>query len=157
MSFKFQALASHDTLTLEVEGRMNLVRVASAAIAAFAAYFILGGAVFTSPAMRAEFARFGAVYRTQQSMKSVMPLGMLGMLLSMIALAVLFAMIHPAGAGIVAGAQFGILVALYALGSFVLHNHVNLNIGGRLTTFQAIADSVQWLVVGIVISLVYRG
>ncbi len=115
---------SHDTLTREIEGRMNLVRVAAAAIAAFAAYFILGGAVFTSSAMRAEFARFGAVYRTQESMKPVMPLGMLGMLLSMMALTVLFAMIHPAGAGITAGVQFGLLVALYALGSFVLHNHV---------------------------------
>jgi hypothetical protein len=136
---------------------MNLVHVAFAAVAAFAAHFILGGAVFANPAMRAEFARFGTVYRTQQSMKSVMPVGMFGMLLSMIALAVLFAMIHPSGAGIAAGTQFGILVALYAVGSFVLHNHVNLNIGARLTAFQAIACSVQWLVVGIVISLVYRG
>ncbi len=136
---------------------MNLVRVAAAAVAAFAAYFILGGAIFTRPAVRAEFARFDAVYRSQESMKSVMPFGMLGMLLSMIALAVLFAMIHPDGAGVVAGVQFGVLVALYAVGSFVLHNHVNLNIGGRLTAFQAIAYSVEWLVVGIVISLVYRG
>jgi hypothetical protein len=136
---------------------MNVARVAAAAIAAFAVYFILGGAIFTIPAMRAEFARFDAVYRTQQAMKAVMPLGMLGILLSMTALAVLFAMIHPAGAGVAAGAEFGILVALYALGSFVLHNHVNLNIGARLTTFQAIAYSVQWSVVGMVISLVYRG
>lgn len=136
---------------------MNLLSVLAAAIVAFVTYFILGGVFFANPAMRAEFARFGAVYRTQQSMKSVMPLGMLGMLLSMVALAVLFAMIHPAGAGVIAGVQFGVLIALYALGSFVLHNHVNLNIGGRLTTFQAIACSVEWLVVGIVISLVYRG
>jgi hypothetical protein len=107
--------------------------------------------------MRAEFARFGGIYRTQESMKSVMPLGMLGMLVSMAALAVLFAMIHPAGAGVIAGVQFGALIALFAVGSFVLHNHVNLNIGGRLTAFQAIAYSVEWLLVGIVISLVYRG
>ncbi|HEV8448294.1 MAG TPA: hypothetical protein VGQ44_15795 [Gemmatimonadaceae bacterium] len=44
--------------------------------------------------MRAEFARVATVYRTQDSMKSVMPIGMLGMLLSMIALATLFAMMH---------------------------------------------------------------
>jgi hypothetical protein len=136
---------------------MNLMRVIAAAIAAFMTYFILGGVFFASPAMRAEFARFGTVYRTQQSMKSVMPLGMLGMLLSMVALAVLFAMIHPVGAGVVAGIQFGVLIAVFALGSFVLHNHVNLNIGRRLTTFHAAAYSVEWLVVGIVISLVYRG
>jgi hypothetical protein len=135
---------------------MNLARVVVAAVAAFVAYFILGGAIFTSPAMRAEFARYGTVYRAEESMKSVMPLGMLGMLLSMIALAILFAMIHPAGAGVVAGLQFGLLIAVYALGSFVLHNHVNLNIGWRLTTAQAVAYSVEWLVVGVVISLVYR-
>jgi hypothetical protein len=135
---------------------MNLGRVGAAAIAAFVTYFILGGAFFANPAMRAEFARFGAVYRTQQSMKSVMPLGMLGMLLSMVALSALFAMIHPGGAGVVAGVQFGVLIALYAVGSFVLHNYVNLNIGGRLTAFQTVAYCVEWLVVGIVISLVYR-
>jgi hypothetical protein len=136
---------------------MNLVHVVAAAIAAFVTYFILGGVFFASPALRAEFARFGTVYRTLESMKSVMPLGMLGMLLSMAALAVLFAMIHPAGAGVIAGMQFGALIALFALGSFVVHNHVNLNIGGRLTTFQAIASNVEWVVIGIVISLVYRG
>jgi len=136
---------------------MNLVRVGAAAIVAFLTYFILGGVFFASPAMRAEFTRFGAVYRTQQSMKSVMPIGMLGTLLSMVVLAVLFAMIHPLGAGVVAGIQFGVLIALFGLGSFVLHNHVNLNIGARLTTFQALAYSVEWLAAGIVISLVYRG
>jgi hypothetical protein len=136
---------------------MNLVRVGAAALAAFVTYFILGGVFFANPAMRAEFARFGAVYRTQQSMKTVMPLGMVGMLLSMLALAVLFALIHPGGASVAAGVQFGFLIAVYAVGSFVLHNHVNLNIGGRLTAFQAIAYTAQWLVVGIVISLVYRG
>ena len=66
-------------------------------------------------------------------------------------------MIHPSGAGVVAGLQFGLIIAMYALGSFVLHNHVNLNIGPRLTTFQAIAYTVEWLAVGVVISLIYRG
>ncbi len=136
---------------------MNVFRVGAAAVSAFVTYFILGGMFFTNPVMRGEFARFGAVYRTQESMKPVMPIGMLGMLLSMVALAVLFAMIHPAGAGVAAGAQFGVLIALYAAGSFVLHNHVNLNIGWRLTALQAIAYSIEWLAVGIVISLVYRG
>jgi hypothetical protein len=107
--------------------------------------------------MRAEFGKYTSVYRSQESIKRVMPFGMLGMLISMIAVAVLFAMIHPAGAGVAAGGEFGVLVALFALGSFVLHNHVNLNIGARLTSLQAIAYSVEWVAVGIVISLVYRG
>jgi hypothetical protein len=136
---------------------MNVTRVAFAAVAAFVVYFALGGAFFANPVMRAEFMKYSPVYRSQESMKAVMPFGMLGMLLSMVALSMLFAMIHPSGAGVWAGLQFGLIVALYALGSFVLHNHVNLNIGPRLTTFQAIAYTVEWLAVGVVISLIYRG
>lgn len=136
---------------------MNVTRVGLAALAAFVVYFAMGSVFFTLPAMRAEFGKYTSVYRSQESIKRVMPFGMLGMLISMIAVAVLFAMIHPAGAGVAAGGEFGVLVALFALGSFVLHNHVNLNIGARLTSLQAIAYSVEWVAVGIVISLVYRG
>ncbi len=135
---------------------LHLARVAGAALAAFVVYFALGGAFFTNPAMRAEFSKYRAVYRDEDSMKTVMPIGMLGMLLSMVALALLFAMIHPGGAGLAAGVQFGLVVALYALGSFVLHNHVNLNIGARLTLFQGIAYTIEWIAVGLAISLVYR-
>jgi hypothetical protein len=38
----------------------------------------------------------------------------------------------------------------------VIHNYVNLNIGLKLTLQQGIAYSVEWLVVGIVIGLIYR-
>src|SRR5690242_11313858 len=106
--------------------------------------------------MRAEFLKYPAVYRTQENMKGVMPFGMLGMLVSMAVLAVLYAMIHPGGAAVSAGLSFGVLVGLFSLGSFVLHNHVNLNIGNRLTLFQAVAYMVEWIVVGVVISLIYR-
>jgi hypothetical protein len=136
---------------------MNLGRVVLAAFGAFIAYFALGGLLFTRPAMRAEFMKYASVYRSQEAIKRVMPFGMVGMLLSMLALACLFAMIHPGGAGLAEGAQFGLLIAVYALGSFVLHNHVNLNIGSRLTLFQAAAYSIEWLVVGLVISAIYRG
>lgn len=135
---------------------MNLARIAMATLGAFIAYMALGGLFFTRPSMRAEFMKYPAVFRTQQDMKGVMPFGMLGMLLSMLVLAVLFAMIHPAGAGLAAGAEFGLLIGVFALGSFVLHNHVNLNIGNRLTAFQAVAYTIEWLVVGLVISAIYR-
>lgn len=136
---------------------MNIIRVAAAALAAFVVYFALGGAFFTNPLMRAEFTKYSAVYRSQETMTAVMPFGVLGMLLSMVALSILFAMIYPSGAGIAAGLRFGVLIALFELGSFVLHNYVNLNIGLRLTAFQAIAYTIEWLAVAVVISLVYRG
>jgi hypothetical protein len=136
---------------------MTIARVILAAFGAFIAYFALGALLFTRPTMRAEFMKYSSVYRSPDGVKAMMPFGMLGMLLSMLALVVIFAMIHPAGASLAAGAEFGLLIGLYALGSFVLHNHVNLNIGTRLTLFQAVAYSIEWLVVGLVISAIYRG
>jgi hypothetical protein len=46
--------------------------------------------------MRREFLKYPAVYRTQADMKGVTPLGMLGMLLSMVVLAVIYAMLYRA-------------------------------------------------------------
>ena len=136
---------------------MNLTRVVLAAVGALVAYMALGSVFFMNPAMRKEFMKYPAVYRTQENMRGVMPFGMLSMLLSMVVLAVLFAMIYPDGAGLAAGLRFGALIGLYASGSFVLHNHVNLNIGPRLTLYQGVAYLVEWTVVGVVISLIYRG
>jgi hypothetical protein len=136
---------------------MNFTRLVLAALGAFVAYVALGALFFTRPAMRTEFMKYPAVYRTQEAMKPVMPIGMLGMFASILALAALFALIHPAGAEWSAGLVFGALVALFAVGSFVLHNHVNLNIGARLSAYQALAYVVEWLAVGVIIALIYRG
>jgi len=78
------------------------------------------------------------------------------MFLSMLTLAVLYALVYQGGSGIVEGARFGALIGLFAIGSFVLHNYVNLNIGLKLTLQQSAAYFVEWLVVGIVIGLIYR-
>ena len=136
---------------------MNLTRIALAALAALVAYFIVGGIFFTVPAMRAEFAKYPAIYRTGEAINSVMAVGVLGILLAIGAAAAIFARMHPAGAGIKAGIKFGVILAVFHLGSFVLHNHMNLNIGWRLSTLQGIAYTAEWIVVGVVISLVYRG
>jgi hypothetical protein len=52
--------------------------------------------------------------------------------------------------------RFGLLVGVFAAGSFVLHNYVSLNIGLRLALFQAVAYFLQLLGAGIVIALIYR-
>ena len=52
--------------------------------------------------------------------------------------------------------QFGALIGIFSIGSFVVHNHVNLNIGLRLTIQQAVAYFLEWVVVGVVIGLIYR-
>lgn len=135
---------------------MNYTRICFAGLGAFVVYFILGGLFFTLTPMVDEFRKYPAVYRTQESMKNTWPLGIAGMLLSMMVLAVLYAMVYRGGSGFAEGARFGALIGLYALGSFVLHNYVNLNIGLTLTIQQGVAYFVQWTVVGVVIGAIYR-
>jgi hypothetical protein len=140
---------------------MNFSRIALAAVGAFAAYFILGGLAFgLFPSLRNEFLKYPAVYRTQEAMKSVMPGGMAAMFVSIVALAVIYAMLYQGASGIAEGARFGAifgaLIGVFAVGSFVVHNYVNLNIGLTLTLQQAAAYFVEWTVTGIVIGLIYR-
>jgi hypothetical protein len=100
--------------------------------------------------------KYPAVYRSREGIKSTMPVGMAAMFVSILALAVIYAMLFRDGSGLVQGAQFGALIGVFAIGSFVVHNYVNLNIGLKLTIEQAVAYFVEWLVTGIVIGLIYR-
>lgn len=136
---------------------MNLTRIALAALAALVAYFAVGSIFFAVPAMSAEFAKYPAVFRTGEAINSVMAVGVFGILLAIGAATAIFARMHPAGAGIGDGIKFGVVLAVLQLGSFVLHSHMLLNIGWRLSALQGIAYTAEWVVVGIVISLVYRG
>jgi len=136
---------------------MNLTRIALAAFGAFVAYFILGGLFFGAlPFLRAEFAKYPAVYRDKQGQLSHMPGGVAAMFLAILALAVIYAMLYPAASGITQGARFGALIGVFFVGSFVVHNYVNLNIGLKLTLEQAVAYFIEWTVTGIVIGLIYR-
>jgi hypothetical protein len=65
-------------------------------------------------------------------------------------------MLYRAGYGVAEGALFGVLIGVFALGAFVVHNYVNLNIGLTLTLQQAVAYFIEWIFVGIVIGLIYR-
>jgi predicted lysophospholipase L1 biosynthesis ABC-type transport system permease subunit len=135
---------------------MILGRLALAALAAWVVYFILGGVMFAAiPTMRNEFAKYPAVYRSQDAMKKVMPFGMVTMFVAMFVLAHLFAMAHLHGSDFERGAVFGGLIGVFFDCVFVAHNHVNLNIGTKLSLQQAVAYFIQWVVAGIVISLVY--
>jgi hypothetical protein len=136
---------------------MNFTRIFLAAVGGFVAYFVLGGIAFgLLPWLKNEFMKYPAVYRSQEGIKSTMPVGMAAMFVSILALAVIYAMLFRGGSGLVQGAQFGALIGVFAIGSFVVHNYVNLNIGLKLTIEQAVAYFVEWLVTGIVIGLIYR-
>src|SRR5258706_16062700 len=135
---------------------MNYARVALAALGATVVSLVLGGILFAAlPSLRKEFMRYPAVFRTQDDMKRVMPMGMISILVAIVVVAVLYAMAYPAGGGVLDGARFGALIGVFAVCGFALHNHTILNIGIKLTVGQSGAYFVQWLVVGIVMSLIY--
>ena len=136
---------------------MNYLRIALAGLGGTVAYFALGGLLFGMvPQLRDEFRKYPAVYRDQEGIKAVMPIGMTAMFLSILILAVIYSLAYRGGPSVWEGARFGILVGLFALGAFVLHNYVNLNIGIGLTLQQGIAYMLEWFVVGIVIGLIYK-
>jgi hypothetical protein len=140
---------------------MNIFRIALASVGAFVAYFVVGAAAFgLLPSLKEEFLKYPAIYRDQQGQVSHMPGGMAGMFLSMLALAVLYAMLYKGGSSIAEGARlgliFGALIGVFAVGSFVIHNYVNLNIGLKLTVQQSVAYFVEWTITGFVIGLIYR-
>ncbi len=136
---------------------MNLTRIALASIAAFFAYFAVGGLIFgLLPWMKNEFSKYPNIYRSQDGIKRTMPIGMAFMFLAMVVLAVLYAMLYHGGSGVTEGARFGALIGVFAIGSFVVHNYVNLQIGVKITVQQAIAYFGEWVIVGLVIGLVYR-
>jgi uncharacterized membrane protein len=106
--------------------------------------------------MKTEFKKYPAVYRSHESIMSVMPAGMAAMFVSIAVLAVIYAMGYRGGAGLVEGARFGALIGVFVIGAFTVHNFVNLNIGWKLTVQQSVAYFVEWVVVGIVIGMIYR-
>jgi len=136
---------------------MNYLRIGFAAVAAFITYMGVGALIFGAlPSLRTEFARYPAVYRTQQGQMSYMPLGMVGMLVAMVVVAVLYARLYRGARGPIDGAGFGVLIGVFVVGAFVVHNFVNLNIGATLTLASALAYLIQWTIVGLVIGLIYR-
>jgi|HubBroStandDraft_2_1064218.scaffolds.fasta_scaffold82608_1 hypothetical protein len=59
------------------EGTMHPTRIALASIAAFFAYFAVGGLTFALlPSMKNEFLKYPNIYRSQEAMRSAMPVGM---------------------------------------------------------------------------------
>jgi hypothetical protein len=135
---------------------MNITRIALAALGGFVAYFVLGGLAFALLPLRDEFLKYPAVYRSKEGQMSHMPAGMLAMFLAILALAVIYAMLYRGGSGLAAGALFGALIGVFFLGTFVVHNYVNLNIGLKLTLQQGAAYFIEWTVTGMVIGLIYR-
>jgi hypothetical protein len=136
---------------------LNYARLALAFLGATVAYFAFGFAMFAAlPAMKSEFMKYPNVYRPEDSMMKLMPYGMVTILISIVVVAVVYAKMYPAGGGIVPGVYLGVLIGIFSVCTFVIHNYVNLNIGLTLTLYQGVAYFIQWVIVGAVIGLIYK-
>jgi hypothetical protein len=123
---------------------MNYSRLALAALAATVAYFAFGFLVFwLVPSLINESGKYPAVFRPKEKMMSVMPVGMVATLIAILVVAIIFATIHPGGSGTAEGARLGVLIGIFVVCAFVLHNYVNLNIGLKLAVGQAVVYFVR--------------
>jgi hypothetical protein len=136
---------------------MNYIRLSLATLAGTVTYFVLGGVMFgLLPAMVNEFRKYPAVYRNQEEMKSVFPIGIVGMLVAILTMTIIYSIMYQGGSGAVEGARLGALMGIFAVCGFVIHNYVNLNIGVMLTIYQGVAYFIEWITVGLVIGLIYK-
>ena len=136
---------------------MNYSRLGLAALGGMVASFAFGFLVlWLVPALINEARKYPAVFRPKEEMMTVMPIGLVATFISILVVAIIFAMIHRGGSGITEGARFGVLIGIFVVCAFVLHNYVNLNIGLKLALGQAVAYFVQWTIIGIVIGLIYK-
>lgn len=136
---------------------MNYSRLGLAALGGTVASFAVGFLVlWLVPALINEGHKYPAVFRPKEEMMTVMPIGLVATFISILVVAIIFAMIHQGGSGITEGARFGVLIGIFVVCAFVLHNYVNLNIGLKLALGQAAAYFVQWTIIGIVIGLIYK-
>ena len=136
---------------------MNYSRLGLAALGGMVASFAFGFLVlWLVPALINEGHKYPAVFRPKEEMMTVMPIGLVATFISILVVAIVFAMIHQGGSGITEGARFGVLIGIFVVCAFVLHNYVNLNIGLKLALGQAAAYFVQWTIIGIVIGLIYK-
>jgi hypothetical protein len=136
---------------------MNYSRLMLAALGGTVASFAFGSLVFwLVPALINEAHKYPAVFRPKEKMMSVMPIGLVATFLAILVVAIMFAMVYHGGSGTMEGARFGVLIGIFVVCAFVLHNYVNLNIGLKLALAQAVAYFVQWTIVGMVIGLIYK-
>ncbi len=136
---------------------MNFGRIALATVGGMVGYFAAGFAILILvPQMIDEGRKYAALFRSREDQMAGMPPLMAATLVAILVLAVLYAMVYRGGSGLAEGARFGVLIGVFVVCAFVVHNYATLNIGVKLTLMQAGAYFVQWTVVGTVIGLLYK-
>lgn len=132
---------------------MNYTRLALAAVAATIASFVYGFAVYGN-LLTSSFLAQGAVYRGAEAQMAYMPLGAAAILLAITAATMMFA--ASAFRGLSGGLWFGLLLAVFAIGTNVVVDYATINLTEDHASRMMLAALGEWLVVGAVIGLIYR-
>ena len=132
---------------------MNYKRITLSALVATIWYFAYGFVV-EGFLIAKDFEP--TVYRSANAVAVYMPLGVAGMFVALLTLSVIYAKCHQRRSGVAAGASFGLLVAIFVIGAFVIHDFVILKVSSRLALELGVSALGQWVIVGILISLIHR-
>ena len=134
---------------------MNYARLALAAVAATIFDAVYGFLVY-GMLLAPEFARYPGVYRSNEAGQAFLPLMFCGLLMAIVAVAVVYAKGYEGGSGAAEGARFGFLLGVFVVFAFAAVNYAVLNVGRKIAVMTAAAGFVEWLAIGVVIGLVYR-
>jgi len=134
---------------------MNYTRIVLAAVAATVVDAVYGFVVY-GMLLAGEFARYPAVYRTNEAGMAYLPLMFAGIFVGMLAASIIYAKGYEGGSGIAEGARFGVLLGVFIAAVFAGVNYATLNIGRRHSLEMAVAGFVEWTLAGIAIGLVYK-
>jgi hypothetical protein len=134
---------------------MNYARLALAAVAATIFDAVYGFLVY-GMLLAPEFARYPGVYRSNESGQAFLPLMFGGLLIAIVAVAIIYAKGYEGGSGAAEGARFGFLLGVFVVFAFAAVNYAVLNVGRKIAVMTAAAGFVEWLAIGVVIGLVYR-
>jgi hypothetical protein len=134
---------------------MNITRFILSSVAGFLVYFAYGGVV-TGIFLKKDYLPYANVYRPAEQIMKLFPFGMLTTFLAIVVLSIIYVHTLHENSRWIEGARFGALVGTFMVFAHVAHNYVNLNLGPKLAIEMAIAELLQWTLVGTVIGAIYR-
>ena len=135
---------------------MNVSRVALAAVAATVFDAVYGFLVY-GMLLAPEFIKYPAVYRSEEAGPAYLPLMFGGLFIAILVAALIYTKGYEGGSGVAEGTRFGLLLGVFAVTAFAGVNYAVLNIGRKLALMVAAAGFVEWLIIGVIIGLVYKG
>src|SRR5258708_22962724 len=102
---------------------MNYSRLGLAALGGMVASFAFGSLLFwLVPALIKEGHKYPALFQPKEEMNKVMPIGIVATFMSILVVAIIFAMIHPRGSSTPEGARCGLLLVTLLACPYLLHS-----------------------------------